>query len=147
MYDILKSEILGSVKAHTATVELQKRGLPHAHILLIMDTDSKPRTTETIDTIVNAEIPDQDTNPKLYEIIATQNVHGPCGNGRFLGGHGAKRAQVLCKCRHRHNRRVENLACQGLMKSRGVLEVELENQSKGGNNNGRNFSGNHGFQK
>ncbi|GFR57562.1 helitron helicase-like protein [Elysia marginata] len=48
--DILKSKILGSVKAHTATLEFQKRGLSHAHILLIMDTDSKPQTPETIDT-------------------------------------------------------------------------------------------------
>ncbi|GFS08743.1 hypothetical protein ElyMa_003021000 [Elysia marginata] len=68
--NILKSKMLGSVKAHTAREEFQKRGLPHTHILLFMDTDSKPRTTENIDAIVNAEIPDQGTNPKLYEIIA-----------------------------------------------------------------------------
>ena len=80
MDDLLKLEILGRVKAHTATIEFQKRGLPHAHILLIMDAECKPKTTDMIDSIVSTEIPDRDTNPKLYEIITTQNIHGPCGN-------------------------------------------------------------------
>ena len=30
MEDILKQEILGTMQAHTATIEFQKRGLPHA---------------------------------------------------------------------------------------------------------------------
>ena len=80
MDDLLKLEILGRVKARTATIEFQKRGLPHAHILLIMDAECKPKTTDMIDSIVSAEIPDRDTNPKLYENITTQNIHGPCGN-------------------------------------------------------------------
>ena len=80
MDDPLKLEILGKVKAHTATIEFQKRGLPHAHILLIMDAECKPKTTDMIDSIVSAEIPDRDTNSKLYEIITTQNIHGPFGN-------------------------------------------------------------------
>ena len=42
MDDTLKKEILGTVKAHAATIEFQKRGLPHAHILLIMDREHKP---------------------------------------------------------------------------------------------------------
>ena len=78
MDDLLKLEILGRVKAHTATIEFQKRGLPHAHILLIMDAECKPKRTDMIDSIVSTEIPDRDTNPKLYEIITTQNIHGPC---------------------------------------------------------------------
>ena len=45
-----------------------------------MDAECKPKTTDMIDSIVSAEIPDQDTNPKLYEIITSQNIHGPCGN-------------------------------------------------------------------
>ena len=50
------------------------------HILLIMDAECKPKTTEMIDNSVSAEIPDRDPNPKLYELITTQNIHGPCGN-------------------------------------------------------------------
>ena len=79
MDDLLKKEILGGVKAHTATIEFQKRGLPHAHILLILTKESKPITPESIDNIVSAEIPNQTVNPELYKIITSQNVHGPCG--------------------------------------------------------------------
>ena len=74
MDDLLKLEILGRVKAHTATRDFQKRGLPHAHILLIMDAECKPKTADMIDSIVSAEIPDRDTNPKLYDIITTQKL-------------------------------------------------------------------------
>ncbi|KAK3776922.1 hypothetical protein RRG08_016742 [Elysia crispata] len=83
MDDLLKLKILGGgggMKAHTATMQFQKRGLPYVHILLIMDAECKPKTTEMIDNSVSVEIPDRDPNPKLYELITTQNIHGPCGN-------------------------------------------------------------------
>lgn len=45
------------------TIEYQKRGLPHAHILLILLEQNKPRTTRSIDSIVCAEIPDTEQHP------------------------------------------------------------------------------------
>ena len=39
--------------------QFQKRGLPHAHILIIMEDDSKPRCSEDYDLIVSTEIPDK----------------------------------------------------------------------------------------
>ena len=62
MDDILKKEILITVKVHTATFEFQRRGLSHAHILLIMDREHKPITPAIIDDIVSAEIPDRKKN-------------------------------------------------------------------------------------
>jgi hypothetical protein len=79
MDDLLKKHVLGKVKAHTATIEWQKRGLTHAHILLIMEDEDKPKTPEKIDSVVSAEIPDSTINPKLFEIVTTNNIHGPCG--------------------------------------------------------------------
>ena len=35
--DLLKKDILGKVKAYCHVIEFQKRGLPHAHILLILE--------------------------------------------------------------------------------------------------------------
>ena len=47
--DILKKHILGTPLAHVYTIEFQKRGLPHAQILLILADDCKSR--EPSDTI------------------------------------------------------------------------------------------------
>ena len=44
MDDIVKNHIFGEVAAHLCVVEFQKRGLPHAHILLIMKPGFRPNT-------------------------------------------------------------------------------------------------------
>ncbi|KAK3756845.1 hypothetical protein RRG08_048891 [Elysia crispata] len=78
MDGILKKEILGTVKTHTATIDIQKRGLPHAHILLIMDREHKPITPAIIDEIASVEIADRNKNPLLHQIVTSQYIHGPC---------------------------------------------------------------------
>lgn len=61
------------------TIEFQKRGLPHAHILLFLHHDSKYPSGEDIDKIISAEIPNEDTDKDLYEVVKTFMIHGPCG--------------------------------------------------------------------
>ena len=77
--DLLKKHIMGKVVGHCITIEFQKRGLPHAHILLIVSDEDKPRTAEEVNKVVWAEIPDKDLNPELYKVITNSNMHGPCG--------------------------------------------------------------------
>nr|XP_047123764.1 uncharacterized protein LOC105849148 [Hydra vulgaris] len=36
-------------------------------------------TAEDIDSLISAEIPDQTVDPKLFEIVKTCMIHGPCG--------------------------------------------------------------------
>lgn len=76
--DIRKNEIFGRVVADVYTIEFQKRGLPHAHILLILDSDSKIRDID-IDLVISAELPDPANDELLYHTVSTNMMHGPCG--------------------------------------------------------------------
>ncbi|KAK1393983.1 hypothetical protein POM88_013039 [Heracleum sosnowskyi] len=62
MSDLTKHDVLGRVVAAVYTVEFQKRGLPHAHIVLWLADADKLKTPEDIDTIICAEIPDKETD-------------------------------------------------------------------------------------
>ena len=63
---LLSEHVLGRVQAYFYSIEWQKcRGLPHAHILIIMENDSKPKSAEAINNVVSAEIPNKQINPKL----------------------------------------------------------------------------------
>lgn len=77
--DIQDYEIFGKPLAMVHVVEFQKRGLPHAHILLILKQEHKPTTPDDIDKYVCAEIPNEDRHPTLRRIILRNNIHGPCG--------------------------------------------------------------------
>ncbi|KAK1350657.1 hypothetical protein POM88_054624 [Heracleum sosnowskyi] len=61
------------------TIEFQKRGLPHAHIVLWMAEGDKLLSTEDIDTIISAELPDKETDAVGYEAVSQFMMHGPCG--------------------------------------------------------------------
>lgn len=54
-------------------------GLPHAHMLLILEDNSKFKEPEQIDQLVSAEIPDKDRYPRLHKIVLSCMIHGPCG--------------------------------------------------------------------
>lgn len=55
--DIVKNKTFGTVIAYIFTIEFQKRGLPHAHILITLHPDNKLMTPEAIDKYISAEIP------------------------------------------------------------------------------------------
>ncbi|CAJ2677885.1 unnamed protein product [Trifolium pratense] len=65
------------------TIEFQKRGLPHAHILIFLHPSSKYHSPEDIDTIISAEIPNPDSDPELYNLVKKHMIHGPCGSSRL----------------------------------------------------------------
>ncbi|POM69771.1 Helitron helicase-like protein [Phytophthora palmivora] len=70
----LDEGLLGVVAARIHVVEYQKRGLPHAHILLIMRPEEKPVTAEDVDRLTSAELPDKETHPELYETFAEETI-------------------------------------------------------------------------
>ena len=61
------------------TVEFQKRGLPHCHLLLWLKEGSRIRRNEDIDRYVSAELPDPVTNSEAHRVISEFMLHGPCG--------------------------------------------------------------------
>jgi hypothetical protein len=77
--EIFKQGVLGKCIAYVQVIEFQKRGLPHAHTLLIMDPADRPRTIEDVDRLVCAELPDPETDPIGHQVVASCMLHGPCG--------------------------------------------------------------------
>lgn len=75
----LKDGIFSTYKGLMRIIEFQKRGLPHCHILLFLDRDSKFTTPEQIDKAVFTEIPDSDQEPELSATVTRFMMHGPCG--------------------------------------------------------------------
>ena len=78
MDDLTKECIFGPVRAHLHCVEWQKRGLPHAHILLWLESSCRVYG-DTIDKVISAEIPSKQENPVLHDIVMRNMIHGPCG--------------------------------------------------------------------
>lgn len=62
-------------------VEFQKRGLPHVHLLIWLDSASKKNLKQNIDKYVCAEIPDPEKDPAGYAAVKRFMMHGPCGGG------------------------------------------------------------------
>ncbi|GFY03458.1 helitron_like_N domain-containing protein [Trichonephila clavipes] len=65
-----------AIHRHDLTAQWQKRGLPHAHILVWLKDRIRP---EEIDQIISAEIPDPLIDQELFDIVTKHMIHGPCG--------------------------------------------------------------------
>ncbi|XP_021991571.1 uncharacterized protein LOC110888349 [Helianthus annuus] len=62
------------------TIEFQKRGLPHAHLLIWLEHSATCRTPAGIDDLISAEIPSETDDPASYKAVTEYMLHGPCGN-------------------------------------------------------------------
>lgn len=51
-------------------VKWQRRGLPHAHILLWVEEKIRP---DAVDKVISAEFPDKTEDPTLHEIVKTHD--------------------------------------------------------------------------
>lgn len=90
MEEITKRKIFGRTSAHLHVVEFQKRGLPHAHILVILHQDDRLHTADDVDRVSCAELPpdpddfaqgspERDQAQRLQDTVLQSMVHGPCG--------------------------------------------------------------------
>ena len=83
LHDLRHKSHFGGVIAIVYTIEFQKRGFPHAHILLFLDPKDKCPSPIDIDIIIMAEIPDLDDDPIANEAVKQFIMHGPCGSTKL----------------------------------------------------------------
>lgn len=74
---IVKYKIYGKIRCWMYSIEWQKRGLPHVHILIWCETKILPNM---IDSLISAELPDPQKDAILFEIVRRHMIHGPCGS-------------------------------------------------------------------
>ncbi|XP_073986276.1 uncharacterized protein [Rhodnius prolixus] len=74
---IVKHHVFGETRCWMYFIEWQKRGLPHAHILI---WTMEKITPNRIDEILSAEIPDIEIDKDLHDIVSKNIIHGPSGS-------------------------------------------------------------------
>lgn len=79
--DLTERHVMGEVRAHTYVIEFQKRDLPHAHILIIIDKEDD-FNAENVDAAVQAHIPDESEYKCLYDLVIKHMVHKNCKDHR-----------------------------------------------------------------
>ena len=77
--DIWEGGVFGKAVSYVGVIEFQKRGYPHAHILVGLAEEDKLRTAEAIDRVICADIPNEQSQPELYKLVKSHMIHGPCG--------------------------------------------------------------------
>ena len=78
----VKDGLFGRVPVMVHTIEFQKRGLPHMHLLIFLKDEDKIRDAAHVDRIVSAQLPDPEQHPLLYSTVTNCMLHGPCGNDK-----------------------------------------------------------------
>ena len=71
---LTKDCIFDKSVAYVCSIEWQKRGFPHAHILLWLTAEHKIRS-ELIDAAISANLPHSDVDSELHRIVTRRTVH------------------------------------------------------------------------
>ena len=83
MHDLKRKQIFGRYQGSVWTIEYQKRGLPHLHLLLFLHPNDRDRLMDpaVINRYIYAELPRPENDPDglLTDIVKRMMVHGPCG--------------------------------------------------------------------
>ena len=82
LHDLKKKHIFGHYRGSVWTIEYQKRGLPHMHLLLFLYPYDRDRLLDSavVNRFVCAELPRPEDDPDgvFTNIIKRMTVHGPC---------------------------------------------------------------------
>ena len=79
--EIVLDGSLGKVKYHVIRVEFQVRGSPHVHIFLwivnppVLTIETKDEYISFVDGIIRADLPNNELEPELFNLVKTYQVH------------------------------------------------------------------------
>jgi len=77
--DLRSGAMFGRTVYIVYVIEMQMRGLPHAHIVFKIDGDGPVQATD-IDSIIRADIPsEEEADGRLRKLVLRHMIHGPCG--------------------------------------------------------------------
>ena len=83
LHEVRHNNVFGRCTGLVYTIEYQKRGLPHLHLLLFLSPDDRRRYTDPsdIDHVVCAEFPSAEMDPTgdLGRTVASHMLHSACG--------------------------------------------------------------------
>ena len=79
---LFKDHVLGKPIARCHVIEFQKRGLPHAHMLIILDAADRPSGAADIDRMVCAELPGAPLRRRRWHMSAAVCGCRPSGAAR-----------------------------------------------------------------
>ncbi|XP_023741901.2 uncharacterized protein LOC111889982 [Lactuca sativa] len=80
IFKIKLDSLISQLKDKKLWVKSLERGLPHCHVCLFLEKNSKIPNPEDIERVICAELPDKDSELDLYQIVCDNMIHGPCGN-------------------------------------------------------------------
>jgi hypothetical protein len=73
-----KEIFFGPINAVVYTIESQKCGVPHAHIIIWLKKE-RPWDAAMVVTFISAQLPNPTSDPIRYEVVSNFMVHDPCG--------------------------------------------------------------------
>ncbi|GJU63952.1 helicase-like protein [Tanacetum coccineum] len=77
--DLTKNHVFRAISAVVYVIEFQKRGLPHAHILIWLKEYYRCKAATDIDDIISAELSSPTADPAGYKAMSYYMLHGLCG--------------------------------------------------------------------
>jgi len=75
---LIDNGFFGTTIAYIHTIEFQKRGLPHIHLLIFQHSQDRIRDSHYINSMISAQLSNPQLQPLLYAKVTKYMLHGPC---------------------------------------------------------------------